>query len=383
MNVTQRMGAAGPKKILSIDGGGIRGHIAIEILAGIEETLRQRLAPATPFVLADYFDLIAGTSTGAILAAALSMGMSTADIRSLYDNHGKAMFSPNPWFKRFTAKYSSRKLSARLQEVFGRDTTLGGDRLKTLLLVVTRNANTDSPWPLTNNPRALFNARSNPDGTPNDMCNLDIPLWKLVRASTAAPTFFDPETLTLGGKTFSFVDGGITPYNNPAFLAFLTATHPAYRIGWPTGADRLFLVSVGTGSRLCAKETKRLDRASLLDHAREIPQALLQAINIQQDTLCRMFGRCISGGPIDMELGDLHEDGGPPPGWPRLFTYCRFDIALTQDTLAAIGLGDIDEKNVSRLDSIQFVADLKRIGARVRDLHIRENMFSGFPPTAA
>ena len=69
----QRITAPGPKKILSLDGGGIRGIMTVEILAGIEETLRQRLNRGSDFVLAQYFDFFAGTSTGAIIAACLSL----------------------------------------------------------------------------------------------------------------------------------------------------------------------------------------------------------------------------------------------------------------------------------------------------------------------
>jgi hypothetical protein len=63
--------------------------------------------------------------------------------------------------------------------------------------------------------------------------------------------FFPPETLNRDpgdpGKSFIFQDGGITPYNNPAFLLFRMATQPAYRLEWKTGEQRLLLVSVGTG----------------------------------------------------------------------------------------------------------------------------------------
>jgi hypothetical protein len=61
--------------------------------------------------------------------------------------------------------------------------TLGDDGLRTLLMMVMRNVTTDSPWPVTNNPLAKYNDRARPD------CNLKLPLWQLVRASTAAPTF--------------------------------------------------------------------------------------------------------------------------------------------------------------------------------------------------
>jgi patatin-like phospholipase/acyl hydrolase len=64
----KRITALGPKKILALDGGGIRGMLTVEVLAEIEELLRKALKRDANFVLADYFDYIAGTSTGAIIA---------------------------------------------------------------------------------------------------------------------------------------------------------------------------------------------------------------------------------------------------------------------------------------------------------------------------
>jgi len=383
MTLLERIDRPGRKKILAIDGGGIRGHIAIEILAGLEDILGRKAGPRSGFVLSDYFDFITGTSTGAIIAAALAMGMSVGDIRALYDEHGKTMFTPNPWYKRLSAKYSERLLESVLKDVFGTSTTLGSDNIKSLLMIVTRNANTDSPWPLTNNPRAMFNARANPDGSRNTMCNLDIPLWMLIRASTAAPSYFRPEKITLGDTVFSFVDGGITPYNNPSFQSFMVATHPAYRIGWETGADKLLLVSVGTGSRLCTKETRRLERMSLLDHARDVPQALLQAINVQQDVLCRVFGKCLAGAPIDRELGGMHGDQPGIHGQEKLFTYGRYDIEISAACFQAAGLGAIDVDAVSSLDSIRHVDDLKRIGSCIRSNQVDASLFTDFPPEQA
>src|SRR4029077_2631497 len=83
-------------------------------------------------------------------------------------------------------------------------------------------------------------------------CNLKIPLWQIVRASTAAPIYFPPEILQGDKndpkKTSVFVDGGVTPHNNPAFLLYRMATEPAYRLNWQPGERNLFLLSVGTGA---------------------------------------------------------------------------------------------------------------------------------------
>src|SRR5258705_7838065 len=112
-----------------------------------------------------------------------------------------------------------------------------------------RNATTDSPWPICNNPFAKYNDPRHP------ACNLNMLLWQLARASTAEPIYFPPETLVCGDKPFIFVDGGVTMYNNPAFQMFLMATvsnywpsAPLERRGWKTGVDSMLLVSVSTGT---------------------------------------------------------------------------------------------------------------------------------------
>ena len=84
--------------------------------------------------------------------------------------------------------FKAAPLANKLREVFGADTTFGSPKVRTLLMMVMRNATTDSPWPLSNNPYAKYN---NAPDRPDD--NLKFPLWQLVRASTAAPTYFPPE----------------------------------------------------------------------------------------------------------------------------------------------------------------------------------------------
>lgn len=101
---------------------------------------------------------------------------------------------------------------------------------------------------MSNNPGAVFNDRT------QSGCNLDFPLWQIVRASTAASTFFPPEVIEITGQksaqstkhTFAFEDGGVTPFNNPAYLLHTMATLPEYRLQWPDGKERMSLVSIGT-----------------------------------------------------------------------------------------------------------------------------------------
>lgn len=369
MTAADRIKAPGPKKILTLDGGGIRGMITVEVLAEIESLLRKRLKRGADFVLADYFDFVAGTSTGAIIATCISIGMKVADIREFYLKSGEEMFDKASLLKRLHYKYADEKLAARMQQVFGKDTKLGSDKLRTVLMMVMRNASTDSPWLVCNNPQAKYNARSHPD------CNLEIPLWQLVRASTAAPVYFPPEVVKMGKRQFVFVDGGITMYNNPAFQSFLMATVEPYRMKWPAGEDKLLVISVGTGTSPQANADLRPEQMNLIYNASSIPSALMYAALNEQDLLCRVFGRCMSGDPLDREVGDLIGAKGPLA--QRLFTYARYNAELSREGLDALGLNDIVPVDVQQLDSIAHVKELQRVGKAVAKKVAPEH-FDGF-----
>lgn len=165
---------------------------------------------------------------------------------------------------------SGRRAERDAEGVFG-EATLGDARLRTLLMMVLRNETTDSPWPLSNATGARFNDRSRPD------CNLDLPLWQLVRGSTAAPIYFPAEVIRVGGRRLVFADGGLTSFNNPAFQLFLMATLNAYGLSWPTGVDSLLPVSVGTGYHPNAHENLKLSRLHVLHNVRSAPSALMFA----------------------------------------------------------------------------------------------------------
>lgn len=371
MSLADKIKSTGPKKILALDGGGIRGILTVEVLAKIEHMLRRKLGRGNDFVLADYFDFFAGTSTGAIIAACLSWRMSIDRIRDFYLQNGREMFDKASLLNRYYRhKFEDQKLSARLRQEFGADTTLGSEKIDGLLMMVLRNASTDSPWPLSNNPGAKYNDCARED------CNLNLPLWQLVRASTAAPTYFPPEVVRVGEKEFIFVDGGITMYNNPAFQAFLMATVEPFNLNWPVGEDNLLVVSVGTGTSPDANADLRPDEMNVLYNASSIPSALMAAALNEQDFLCRVFGKCLAGDPLDREVGNMIGTRGPVQ--PRLFTYLRYNAELTRQGLEGLGLTAIEPKNVQQLDSIEYIADLQAVGSAVADQKVSLDHFTGF-----
>lgn len=383
MKLSERIERPGPKRMLAIDGGGIRGVLALEILQKIEDLLKEQ-SDRDDFRLADYFDYIAGTSTGGIIAAGLSTGMTVGALLHFYEAAGADMFSKANLLRRLRYKFDSEPLALKLQEVFGKDTVLGADELRTLLLLVMRNATTDSPWPLSNNPYARYNDPARHDD------NQKLPLWQLVRASTAAPTYFPPEVIVLPHadktkeKEFVFVDGGVTMYNNPAFQMFLMATIDRYwarkpEARWSTGPDKLLLVSVGTGTSPAARQGLEAEDMNLLFNATTIPSALMFAALNEQDLLCRVFGDCRAGDPLDRELGDLIGSSGPLSGAERLFTYVRYNAELTRDGLDALGCQTIEPEAVQRLDAVDGIPDLRKVGKEVAARKVRAEHLAGFP----
>jgi patatin-like phospholipase/acyl hydrolase len=360
------------KKLLACDGGGIRGILSLEVMGALEKLLRDKLGDPN-LVLADYFDYVAGTSTGAIIATCIARGMAIDDVKKFYLTSGPAMFTRAGILDRYRNKYKDEQLAQKLRDVLGANTTLGSDDLRTLLMIVMRNASTDSHWPLCNNPAAKYNNRQ--------ISNLNMPLWQLVRASTAAPTYFPPELVDVGEAKFLFEDGGVTMYNNPAFQLFLMATVEPYNLNWPTGTDKMLIVSVGTGTSPDANANLQPDDMNLLYNASSVPSALMFAALNEQDFLCRVFGDCVSGAQLDSEIGDMIGKHGPVA--PKLFTYMRYNAELTRAGLDGLGLTDVEPKHVQALDSVQYVTELSSVGQAVAAQQIKAEHFAKFLPQAA
>jgi len=193
-------------------------------------------------LLCDHFDLIGGTSTGSIIAAALAVGKTVDEIKNLYMELGGMIFGKKrsfwrPWetVKYLKAEYDYKALEDSLRQEFG-DTTLGSDQLKTGLCIVAKRADTNSVWPLINHPKGRF--YDSADGR-----NKDIKLWQAIRASSAAPTYFAPQMIDVGdGQRAAFVDGGVSMANNPALILLMVANLNGFPFHWPLSEDKITLV---------------------------------------------------------------------------------------------------------------------------------------------
>lgn len=344
------------RRILALDGGGIRCLIAIEVLVTLERQLALR-SDDPDFRLCCHFDLVAGTSGGAIIAAALALGISMQEIRDFVVANARVMFRGARWYERLRSLYDKRELERNLRDWFGADTMLGSKRLRTLVMLVMSNWSTDSPWLVSNNPAAPYNDRARGD------CNLDLPLWQLARASAAAPIYYVPETIGFGpsqGYRFVFVDGALTGFLNPAFKAFLYATAPSYRLNWPIGEERITLLSIGSGEVRDPRPNATAKDAGVIDAIKSMPGTLLYSSVREQDLLCRVFGRCITGDPIDTEIGDLKGSDGVAS--PPMFTYHRVNVSLSRAGLESIGCGHVPPEKVRPMDAADQVEAYTEIG---------------------
>jgi patatin-like phospholipase/acyl hydrolase len=216
-------------KVLSIDGGGIRGIIPATILSEIEQRTNTRIA--------HLFDLIAGTSTGGILAIGLvtpddsgEPKYSAADLAGLYEKEGQRIFARSLWHQiealgnLADEKYPADGIEGVLKDYFG------DARLKdaiTETLITSYEIESRQPW---------FFARHKAQKDPA----YDFEMKFVARATSAAPTYFEPEVLETTQQSGGLVDGGVYA-NNPALCAYVEAKalHPDH--------DEILVVSLGTG----------------------------------------------------------------------------------------------------------------------------------------
>ncbi len=353
----------GPKRILSLDGGGVRGILTLGVLEVIERLLAEQHGVdyangKSKFRLCHYFDLIAGTSTGAIIAAGLAKGMSVGEIKKEYFELGEKVFKKS-FFRKgfFRAKYGSDDLEAELTRVFGARTKIGDAKhVKTGLLVMTKRVDTSSPWPITNNPKGKYFGPRPSGSVPNGQYLLR----NVVRASTAAPSFFEPEKLAVARKgrdivEGDFVDGGVSPANNPSLQALMYATLEGHNVQWPMGQNKVLLVSVGTGRSPSGKPASSLAVKGAV-------QSLLSLMDDSADlveTMMQWMSRSGTARSIDSEMGDLSND---LLGGRASMTYQRYNAELEKGWLGAeLGFEAQNEKEAKQVESLREMDDPKNM----------------------
>jgi hypothetical protein len=365
-----------PRRLLSVDGGGIRGIIPAQILLKIENLLCN--PPNSPWkCLGDYFDFIGGTSTGSIIAAGLAKGMKVQEILDVYTKHGKEIFTKRWLTGRLWSKYDPKNLEKKLQEILG-PLTLGDKDLRSYLMIVSQNVTTNRTWFFVSHPNNEFFEQ-----------NSNIPLWEIARASSAAPTFFPPHTLNISNEQNEFIDGAMSEFNNPSLQLFLEATQQDYGIKWKTGADKLLMISIGTGFSNQLIPFGKAKGYTLIDWAGYAVNDLMEEANIEQNLLMKLIGKPqklnalesqeVSLPIIDsihkLKTGGLFSTNGESN--PQLLTYYRHTTSLSKERFKKLNL-HIDPSSVSSIDCVDHISELCEIGQAIAEEQVRIENFDGF-----
>jgi len=286
--VTRRIRQAWPKdrdfRILAIDGGGICGIYPAAVLAGLEARF---LGGAS---VADYFDLIAGTSTGGIIALGLGAGLTAAALRDLYVDRGGEIFPPcgpgflGRWRRRWRARrrlvhyiYDQEALARVLKKKLG-NRTFGSSRCR--LCIPSFEGGHGEVY--------IFKTPHHPDFK----TDWRETMVKVALATSAAPTYFRP--LRDGGYTF--VDGGVWA-NNPVMIALVEAL-----ASFDVAREQIRILSIGCGETAYSVAGRKLTSGGML-HWRDIIGA---AMRLQSQNAIGQAGLMI--GPERLVRLDLPKD---------------------------------------------------------------------------
>ena len=367
----------GPKRILSLDGGGIRGALTLGYLKKIETILRAK-ENNPDLLLCDYFDLIGGTSTGSIIAAGLSIGMTVDELKDKYMELGGKIFGDkrnfwNPFetWKFLKAEYNYKALEENLKKIF-KNINLDSNEIRTGLCIVAKRADTNSTWPIINHPKGkFFDTKLGK--------NKNIPLWQAVRASSAAPTYFVPQMIDVGdGQRAAFVDGGVSMANNPSLTLLMVATLKGFPFRWRMSADQLTIVSVGTGYSVFKKQTDEIEDAWMKTWAENVPDMLMQDASWQNQIILQWLSDSPTAHYIDMEIEYLKDDfiGAQPQ-----LKYLRYNFPITENDLNSLQMPGkfFTEKDVSSLVEMSNAGNreiLYEIGKIAGEREIKEEHFN-------
>lgn len=263
-------------RILSIDGGGMRGVAPAVVLRALEQQTGQTIS--------DMFHMIAGTSTGGILAAGLCTPSpqlvrpySAAELVSLYKDHGEDIFYRSFWqrllkpFGLWDELYSEEGLERVLHQLLGEHRLSEVDNVD--LMLTAYNLERRKPQ-LFKSWRARGEVRDLPPNAILDPGHEDYALKDLVRATSAAPTYFKPARIKNGyGELSTLVDGGVFA-NNPSMCAISSAL----RIYDMQSISEVTIVSLGTGYSLESISYQQAESWGVVGWARPIIDILQDGV---------------------------------------------------------------------------------------------------------
>lgn len=278
-------------RILSFDGGGIRGLISAVWLAELEERLGGKIL--------DRVDLLAGTSTGSIIACAVAAGFSGSDLVKLYQQHGSTIFpaAGSRLWSRATRvfsegvsapKYDGKGLEAVLQQQF--KSIRLGDLAKRVLVF--------SYDTLSREGTVFKNTHAR---------HKDVPVWQVVKASCSAPTYFPATELEIQGATLPMIDGGVVA-NNPTACAIAEAVRVNRGVPDPCSIENFIVGSLGTGQLTRPISVKQAREWGAIEWAIPVIDVIFDGTADATDYIVRQIVPEDRYVRLQTELSDAYDD---------------------------------------------------------------------------
>ena len=333
-----------PIRILSIDGGGIRGILPGQILVSLEKKLQVRSGNPNARI-ADYFDLLAGTSTGGILTCIYlspdgngKPRFTAQDAVDLYLKQGSQIFHADIKQKIISLgglsdeKYPVKNLETDLKQYFG-ETKLS-ELIKPCVI---------TSYNITQRYAHFFRSHKAKNDNTHDFFVRDV-----TRATSAAPTYFQPAKISsLAGVSYPLVDGGVFA-NNPALCAFAEARQFFSTSNKDASIDNMFLVSIGTGLKngleLPQYSYDKAQHWGLIGWARPVLDIMMAGVN---ET-------------VDYQLKQMFDSVGKPENYFRLMPNIQ-RANTDMDDAAPKNLQFLKEDGIEAAQ--KFDAELEKIAA--------------------
>ncbi|MBZ8182290.1 patatin-like phospholipase family protein [Oscillatoria salina] len=304
-------------KILSLDGGGIRGVLSATILKEVETTIREKKGQE----LHEYFDLIAGTSTGSILAASIACQLKAEEMISLYLNEGKNIFLESVRCQRkwrllgrffgsqvlYPHECGERGLVNVLKKYLihpglGKSPTIAEIKKPQLLLLAYDVLSRNTTWFANDDPTEWYYKN-----------NLE--LWKICTASASAPTFFPPYNVPYNSEDFlPHIDGGVAA-NNPELAAIAHALSMEKNGKLNAKIDEIAVLSIGTGKTTNPYTYDQIKNWGLLEWVTNIPNIFLDPPAENSEYISRRILMGISNQNylrLDFDLNERFEETRQP-----------------------------------------------------------------------
>jgi len=296
-------------KIISIDGGGIKGLYSSTILEHLEDKF--------DCYISDYFDMICGTSTGGLIALAISLKISANQISNFYINHGSEIFPRrskiNNWYRQIIGggKFSDQALRKALEEVFG-NSKIGESN--NLLCIPSYSITDARPWIF------KFDHEEGELSRDNTAKYVDVAL-----ATSAAPTFFPLAEIDYYDNK-QFIDGGVWA-NNPTLCGLIEALK--YFVGPNKEFQKVDILSISSLSHTGGKPTGLKREMGFIDWGNDLFETTLAGQNLFTDYF----------------MTKINEIGEVPVRYTRIPSN---DISSEQESLIQLDVATPDSINLIR-----------------------------------